>query len=119
MNLDARAGLSEGASLAAASTVAATVLCCLPFAAGIFGAGVAALGARVAPWRLYLAAISLGFLAYAFYRAYRRGAVACGPEGCSAQSMRYRRVTVWLVAILVALLLTASSWTSWLIYWTL
>jgi len=52
--------------LASAGTVAATILCCLPFATGIFGASVAAVGARFVAVQPYCIAVSLGLLAYSF-----------------------------------------------------
>jgi len=120
MSTPARAKLSQGGALAAATTAAATILCCLPFAAGVLGAGVAAAGAHLAPLRPYLTAVSLLFLAISFHQAYR-APVSCRTEGCDAgpPSRRYLCVTVWVVAVLVVLLLTASWWASWLIYWTL
>lgn len=115
----ASGALSRRGALAAASAVAVTVFCCLPFAAGIVGAGVAALGARLAPARPYLAVVSVGCLGYAFYQAYRRRA-HCEGENCNAKTAgRFQRATVWLVALVVVLLLTFTWWASWLIYWTL
>jgi len=46
-------------ALTSAGTVAATILCCLPFATGIIGASVAAVGARFVPLQPYLIAVSL------------------------------------------------------------
>src|ERR1700730_1916425 len=107
-------------ALGAAGTVAATIFCCLPFATGILGAGVAAFGARFAPFQPYLTAASLASLGYAFYQAYRPGAVVCAGERCDVpSSLRYRRLTVWIMAFIVVLLLTASWWAAWVIYWTL
>ena len=100
-------------------TVAATILCCLPFATGIIGAGVAAFGARFAPFQSYLATASLGSLGYAFYQAYRSDAIVCVERCDVPSSLRYRRVTVWMTAVIVGLLLTSSWWASWVIYWAL
>ena len=120
MSLAVRTRLSQGGALAAASTAAATIFCCLPFAAGVVGAGVAAFGARLAPLRPYLTGVSLALLALAFFQAYRPGAASCRGEECDAgRPRRYLRATVWVVGILVALLLTSTWWASWLIYWTL
>ena len=112
--------VSQRGALAAASAVAATVFCCLPFAAGVLGAGVAAIGARVAPARPYLAVVSLGFLGYAFYQAYRPRRDRCEGENCGTRTTdRLQRAMVWLVAVMVTALLTFTWWASWLIYWTL
>lgn len=107
--------------MGAAGTVAATVFCCLPFAVGAFGAGIAAVGARFAPLRTYLSVFSLAFLAYAFVAAYRQSDAGDCPDGsCATSSGRRRpRVVVWIVAVVVILLLTAGSWANWIIYWTL
>ena len=115
-----KAAIAGVGALGAAGTVAATIFCCLPFATGIIGAGVAAFGARFAPLQPYLAAASLVSLGYAFYQAYRPGAVVCIGDRCHVpSSLRYRRLTVWIMAVIVVLLLTASFWADWVIYWTL
>ena len=110
---------SELGALTSAGTVAATILCCLPFATGVIGATVAGIGARFVPFQPYLIAISVSLLAYAFYQAYRREP-ACADEGCAlSASVRRRRKTVWLVMLVVVGFLTVNWWASWLIYWTL
>ena len=122
MNTHARAKLSAAGAVTTAGTVAATIFCCLPFASGIIGAGVAAFGARFAPFQPYLATISLALLGHAFYQAYRPDAIVCvgddGPYDVPTV-VRYRRLALWIVAVGVALLLTASWWANWVIYWTL
>ncbi len=111
---------AEAGALGAAGTVAASVFCCLPFATGIIGAGVAAFGARFAPLQSYLIGLSLASLGYAFYQAYRPGAVTCDGDQCDVPfAGRYRRMTVWVMTVVVGLLLTASWWADWVIYWTL
>ncbi len=103
-----------------AGTVAATIFCCLPLATGIIGAGVAALGARFAPLQPYLATISVACLGYAFYQAYRPGALVCVGDRCDVSpAIRYRRLFLWVVTVGVVLLLTAPWWAAWVIYWTL
>lgn len=119
MSASLRRRWSEVVALTSAGTVAATILCCLPFATGIIGASVAAAGARFTATQPYLIAVSLGLLAYSFYQAYRRDAT-CTADGCDARaSVGRRRMTVWLVAVVVVGLLTVNWWASWLIYWTL
>jgi mercuric ion transport protein len=120
MDARARSRWAELGALSAAGTVAATIFCCLPFATGIIGAGVAAFGARFALFQPYLAGVSVASLGYAFYEAYRPGAVVCVGERCDApSSLHYRRVTVWIMALVVVLLLTSSWWANWVIYWML
>jgi mercuric ion transport protein len=119
VNMPMRARWSELGALTSAGTVAATILCCLPFATGIVGASVAALGARFVAFQPYVVALSLGLLAYSFYQAYRRDPT-CALDGCELpRSARRRRITVWVVAAAVIGLLTVTWWASWLIYWTL
>jgi hypothetical protein len=114
-----RARWSEVGALTGAGTIAATVLCCLPFATGIVGAGLAAVGARFAPFQPYLTAISVGLLAYSFYQTYRRDP-SCAADGCDVPTViRRRRIVLWVVAVAVAVLLTVNWWASWLIYWSL
>jgi mercuric ion transport protein len=120
MDSGTRVRWAGAGALGAAGTVAATILCCLPFATGILGAGMAAVGARVSPFHPYVAVLSLGLLGYAFYQVYRPGAIACVAERCDVPaSLRYRRLTVWITMVIVVLLLTASWWANWVIYWTL
>ncbi|HEX6464117.1 MAG TPA: mercuric transporter MerT family protein [Vicinamibacterales bacterium] len=119
MSAPSRTRWSEIGALTSAGTVAATILCCVPFATGIVGASLAAVGARFVPVQPYLIAGSLGLLAYSFYQAYRRDATCVG-DGCRLPaSVRRRRTTVWFVSAVVVCLLTANWWASWLIYWTL
>lgn len=114
-----RARWAQAGALTTAGTVAATILCCLPFATGVVGATLAAVGARFEPLRPYLIAISLGLLGYAFYAGYRRDTL-CAHGSCETPARRRaRRIVVWLVAAAVVLLLTASWWANWVIYWTL
>ena len=120
MNPNTRAQLSSAGALTTAGTVAATIFCCLPFATGVIGAGVTAFGARFAPMQPYLATLSVALLGYAFYQDYRRDTTLCVGESCDVSAvLRYRRLALWLVAVGVALLLTASWWANWVIYWTL
>jgi hypothetical protein len=115
-----RVKLSEVGALSAAGTVAATIFCCLPFATGIVGAGIAAYGARFAPVQPYLSAVSVAFLGYSFYQAYRPNARMCAGDRCDVpQSLRHRRLALWIVTVIVGLLLTVPWWADWAIYWTL
>lgn len=109
--------LSLGA-LVAALGVAASWLCCLPLAVGIVGAGAAGLGAFLTPLRPYLNGLTLAFLGLAFFQVY-------GPQSrpgadCECRKRLFRRrLIVWATAVIALLLMTFSSWASWLIYWTL
>lgn len=111
---------SEAGAIASAGTVAATIFCCLPFATGVLGAGVAAFGARFEPLRPYLIGVSLAFVAYTVYDTYRPGARRCSPDGCEVAGPSVgRQVFVWLFAAAVVLMLTTSWWAGEVIYWML
>ena len=120
MDPHARARWTEAGALTTAGTVAATIFCCLPFATGVFGAGLASVGARFAPLRPYLTGVSVACLGYAFYHTYRPGAVHCTPDGCQApHASRGRQAVLWIISLAVVLLLTVSWWADSVIYWTL
>jgi hypothetical protein len=111
---------SEAAAITSAGTVAATIFCCLPFASGLVGAGVAAFGAQFAPFRIYFIGLSLACLGYAFYQMYRPSAAQCDDDHCdTSASVRRRRFALFGITALVLLLLTSSWWANWIIYWTL
>lgn len=120
MSTRTRRRWSEAGAVTTAGTAAATIFCCLPFASGIVGASVAAAGARFAPFRPCLAAVSVAFLGYAFYQAYRPAAAQCDDGLCDTPTaLRRRRLVVWAIGALVLALLTASWWANWIIYSTL
>jgi hypothetical protein len=119
MSSSTRERWSEVGALTSAGTVAATILCCLPFATGVVGATVAGIGARFVSFQPYLIALSVGLLGYSFYHAYRREPT-CATDGCDVPtSTRRRRLIVWVVTVVVVGLLTVNWWANWLIYWTL
>ena len=121
METRTRRRLSEAGAITSAGTVAATIFCCLPFASGVVGAGVAAFGAQFAPFRLYFTGLSLASLGYAFYQTYRPGPAQCDDDGhCETpERLRRRRLALFGMTTLVLLLLTSSLWANWIIYWTL
>ena len=120
MKLRARIVLSEAGALASAGTVAATMLCCLPFATGAIGASLAAAGAQFEPIRPYLTVVSLACVAFMLVETYRPHAARCGPDGCTiVRPTIGRQIVVWLLTIAVVLLLTAPWWASAAIYWML
>lgn len=120
MRAQSRTTVSEVGALASAGSVAATILCCLPFATGVLGASVAAFGARFEPARPYLMALSLACVVYTMYETYRGGSRRCGPDGCEVAGPSVgRQVFVWALTVVVVLMLTTSWWASEVIYWTL
>jgi len=119
MSAATRTRWSEVGALTSAGTAAATILCCLPFATGVIGATVAGLGARFVPLQPYLVGMSVGFLTYSFYQAYRPDPT-CAVDGCDlTRSVRRRRIVLWVVTLAVVALLTASWWANRVIYWSL
>jgi len=110
---------SDVGAVTTAGTVAATIFCCLPFATGVVGAVVAAIGARLLPLQPLFIGLSVASLSYSFYQAYRPGAT-CSAEACDVPIARRRsRVVVWLITLAVVTMLTASWWANWVIYWSL
>jgi len=119
MNPGLRAKWGEVGAVTSAGTVAATIFCCLPFATGVIGASLAALGARFAPFQPYLVGISFVLLAYSFYQVYRPDST-CADDSCAVPtSARLRRIVLWVVTVTVVALVTTSWWANWVIYWTL
>jgi mercuric ion transport protein len=115
-----RRRLSEAGAITSAGTVAATIVCCLPFASGVVGAGVAAFGAQFAPFRPYFTGLSLASLGYAFYQTYRPGPARCDGGHCETLGrLRRRRLALFGITTLVLLLLSSSLWANWILYWTL
>ena len=120
METRTRRRLSEAGAITSAGTVAATIFCCLPFASGVVGAGVAAFGAQFSPFRPYFTGLSLASLGYAFYQTYRPGPAQCDDRRCETPGrLRRRRLALFGMTTLVLLLLTSSLWANWIIYWTL
>jgi MerT mercuric transport protein len=110
---------SDVGALTTAGTVAATILCCLPFATGVVGAALAAFGSRLMPLQPLLIGLSLSSLAYSFYQAYRPAAT-CSADTCDVPTaLRRRRVALWVVTFAVFAMLTANWWANWAIYWSL
>ncbi|HVT60705.1 MAG TPA: hypothetical protein VHR45_20200 [Thermoanaerobaculia bacterium] len=101
-----RLGILGGGAMAAAAGYALATLCCLPFAAGALGVALAANGAFLAPYRLYLGGLALLLLAPAFFRSYRGRSSSAGDGAPDA-----RRWRLWLVSLGVAALLLAPLWT--------
>lgn len=96
---------------ALASAFGASLCCVLPVAAALFGVGSAALAARFAPLHPYLTGLTLGLLAYAFYRTYGTGRAR--REDLPATEIRRRRV-LWGAAIASLILLTVPYAVGWL-----
>jgi copper chaperone CopZ len=85
---------------------AASLCCILPLAVAALGAGSAALGTWLAPWRPVFLVATVVLLGFAFYREYRSGAsCADSGEGCRPAASR-RRLMLWVVTALILTLVT-------------
>ena len=108
MSSRSRAWSISGAVLAA---VTASVCCIGPLlllGLGVSGAWIGTLTA-LEPVRPVFSVLALGFLGFAFYRAYRRpGAEQCadGSHCARTQSRELTRVTLWVVTVAVLGLLS-------------
>ena len=102
---------NAGAVLAA---FGASLCCILPVAVAILGFGSAALGAKLEPFRPWFSGLTVVFLGFAFYQAYKP--VECEPgEACAVPtSRRRRRMVLWIVAILAVALMAFPYYASWL-----
>jgi mercuric ion transport protein len=112
----------QTASLAATlvSAIAASICCIGPLAAAFLGlTGLGAL-VRFERYRPYFAAPTLALLAGAFYLTYRpKAAAACAPGSLCAEAGPQRvqklcQAVLWLVTVIVLLVLTFPTWSSWL-----
>lgn len=99
-----RAGPFVAASIAAAAL--ASSCCILPIVFALTGLSVAGAAAAFAALRPYLLVATFGLLGLGFYFAYRRPAAECAPGSvCAVSASRRRiRITLWVAAVLVALL---------------
>lgn len=113
----AKAGLA--ASIVAA--VGASICCIGPIAAAFLG--LTSMGALVKyePYRPALTAVTLAFLAGAFYLAYRkRPAEECEPGSlCAIQGVtrvqKINRIVLWVVSAIVLSILTFPTWSNWVL----
>ena len=97
-----RVPLFFGAILAA---VAASSCCILPLLLGAASAGTVGLGASLAPYRPYLAGLSVLLLGAGFYSAYRPQRAGGAAECCDRKTVRARRMgkaVLWVVALFTA-----------------
>jgi mercuric ion transport protein len=94
------AAVSIAGALGAAGTSVLATFCCVgPVVYGVIGAGGVLAAARLAPWRPYLLAASVLFLAVGFWAAYRRR-VTAGGATCPVRASRAVRATLWTAAVL-------------------
>ncbi len=118
---DKKSFLFGAGALASGSAAALTALCCIgPIAAGILGTGAAALGARLEPLRPLLIGLTVVFLGFAFYRAYRPLTDCAKDQVCATEDgRRVQRIFLWIAAIVALVFSTAPYWWSLLVYLSL
>ncbi len=104
--------LGAGAVL---SALGASVCCILPVAVAFLGVGSAAVGAKLEFLRPWLASLTLLFLAFAHYRAYKP--VECAPgESCAVPANRHRqRILLWVITVVAIVLMAFPYYISWLL----
>ncbi len=93
--------------LAAVGTALAASICCLgPLVLVSLGATGAWIGqlSSLEPYRPFFMVLSVVFLGFAFFRVYRAGPEACeaGQPCARSGSKRVTKVSLWVVALLVA-----------------
>lgn len=103
--------LNTGAVLAA---FGASLCCILPVGVAVLGVGSATLGAKLEPLRPWLAGLTVLFLGFAFYQAYKPA--ECEPgEACAVPANRRRqRIVLWIVAVVAVALVVFPYYASWL-----
>ncbi len=97
--------LNVGTVLAA---FGASLCCILPVAVAFLGVGSAALGAQLEPYRPYFLGLTVVFLGFAFFQAYKPVKSDCAPgEVCAVPASRRRqRLLLWSIAIAALALMT-------------
>lgn len=87
-------------SLGAALTAIVAGACCLgPVGVALLGVGGALAAAQIQPYRPILLLVSLGFLAFAFWRSYGRRVVVNGAS-CPIRVGRFTRTVLWVSAVI-------------------
>ncbi len=89
-----RSGRTVVASVAAIIGVIAASSCCLPILPFVFAAGLAGSSTVLTTLRPYLLAVSVLFIAYGFYQAWRS-------KRCSRKPNTVSSVLLWLSAVFV------------------
>lgn len=99
-----------GAGLASACCVVPLVLVTL----GISGAWIANLTA-LEPYKPYVAAVTLGLLAYGFWHVYFKPKPKCedGSYCAMPQSARNTKIALWAGLAIVIIALTLDWWAPW------
>lgn len=102
----------------ALAAIGASLCCVAPLvlvSLGVGGAWLATL-TRLEPLRPFLIILTLGLLAFAWHRLYRRAAVCTPGQACADTTvLRRQRLIFWLVALPLVLLL-AFPWYAFLFY---
>lgn len=92
----------------------ASLCCILPVAVAILGVGSAALGARLEPFRPWLAGLTVLLLGFAFYQTYKPQDCAPGQACAVSASRRRNRIVLWIVAAVAIALMAFPYYASWL-----
>jgi mercuric ion transport protein len=97
------------------AAMTASVCCVVPLVLVFAGLGGAWLGmlAALDPFRPYFIALTVGFLAWGWYRLYRLTPVCTQSKGCDKDLRRQRQV-FWSIVLVISLLLTFPWYIQWL-----
>ncbi len=89
------------------SAFLASACCIVPLAFASLGIGGLAFATALEPYRPYFIGITVIFLGIGFYYTYRPQKQECAPgEACETPaSLRWQRITLWIVTALTAFLI--------------
>ena len=99
------------------AAVGASACCLGPVVLSLVGAGAfAATAARLEVYRPYFLILTFSLLGAAFYVTYRPARAACESDGtCAPDSRRTTKITLWIVTVVVALLVTFPYYIGWFV----
>lgn len=99
------------------AAVGASACCLGPVVLSLVGAGAfAATAARLEIYRAYFLILTFFLLGTAFYVTYRPAGTACRSDAaCAPDSRRTAKITLWIVMVVVALLVTFPYYIGWFV----
>lgn len=102
---------------AVVAAIGASLCCILPVAVVVLGVGSAALGAYLEPFRPYFIGLTVAFLGFAYYQAYKPSNVDCAPgQACAVpENRRAQRIVLWVLTAVVAALIAFPFYIIWVL----
>lgn len=109
-----------GMAASVGTAMGASICCIGPIVAVMFGMTSLAGLSRYEPLRPFLGAVTVAFLAVAFYAAYRRPAETCEPGSvCATQGpdrvQKINRIALWMATVVAGVAFTFPTWSAWLL----